>query len=309
MPNKPKISIIVPVYNVEKYIRRCLDSIKEQTFTDWECICVDDGSPDNSGRICDEYAKKDSRFVVIHKKNGGVSSARNSGLNVAKGEWISFIDSDDWIEKETYESVIKVAENNCVDLVQFGIVIEKDEKIILEKSYKDGFVGDLSESFEPSAWHKLFLRKIIYANNIRFPEGITLSEDRYFSFMCYLNASKIYSLNKCFYHYRCYSESSTHKMSEKNIQDEINAITLMENALSCSNKKSDFEKVLINQKIEAKNHALFLLEKPNFFLWRKLYSEVDEFLEKSKGKKKVLYVLLKLHLDFLVKFLIKIFVK
>lgn len=309
MSNSPKISIIVPVYNVEKYIRRCLDSILAQTFTDWECICVDDGTPDNSGKICDEYAKKDSRVVVIHKENGGVSSARNAGLDVAKGEYVTFCDSDDWIEKETYETVIKVAENNCVDLVQFGILIEKDGKVIRKKSYKDGFVDDLSLSFEPSVCHKLFLRKIIYANNIRFPSGITLSEDRYFSFMCYLNASKIYNLNECFYHYRCYGESSTHKMSEKNIQDEVNAITLMENALYCSNKKSKFEKVLINQKIEAKNHALFLLEKPDFSLWRNLYPEVEEFLLKKNGKKKVLYVLLKMHLDFLVKVIIKIFAK
>ncbi len=301
----PTVSIIVPVYNVEKYIRRCLDSIVAQTFTDWECILIDDGTPDNSGKICDEYAARDSRFVVIHKANGGVSSARNAGLDVANGEWITFVDSDDWIEKETYQTVLKVAENNCADLVQFGILIEKDEKIIRQKNYKEGFVENLSDFFEPSTWHKLFLRKIICANNIRFPLGITLSEDRYFSFMCYFNASRIYNLSECFYHYRCYSESSTHKMSEENIQDELNAITMMENAIYHSNKKSNFEKVLINQKIEAKNHALFLLEEPNFSLWRKLYPEVDRFLLNTKGKKKVLYVLLKLHFDFLVKFLIK----
>lgn len=101
--SSPKISIIVPVYNVEKYIRRCLDSIAGQTFTDWECICVDDGTPDASGKICDEYAQKDGRFVVIHKENGGVSSARNVGLDVAKGEYVTFCDSDDWVEKEMLE--------------------------------------------------------------------------------------------------------------------------------------------------------------------------------------------------------------
>ena len=93
----PEISIIIPVYKAEKYLRRCLDSVLSQTLSNWECILVDDGSPDQSGAICDEYAAKDSRFRVIHKPNGGVSSARNEGLDTAKGEFICFIDSDDWV--------------------------------------------------------------------------------------------------------------------------------------------------------------------------------------------------------------------
>ena len=105
------ISIIVPVYNVEKYLRRCLDSILAQTFTDFECICIDDGSSDGSGKILDEYAEKDFRFVVIHKDNGGVSSARNAGLDVARGEWLAFVDSDDWVEKNfLYRSRIQRGE-------------------------------------------------------------------------------------------------------------------------------------------------------------------------------------------------------
>ena len=100
----PKISIIVPVYQVEKYLRRCLDSIVAQTFTDWECILVDDGSPDNSGKICDEYAEIDNRFRVFHQENAGVSAARNKGLDVAKGEWITFVDSNDYIEEDYLQS-------------------------------------------------------------------------------------------------------------------------------------------------------------------------------------------------------------
>lgn len=99
----PKISIIVPVYKVEKYLHRCLDSIVAQTFTDWECILVDDGSPDGSGKICDEYAEKDGRFKVFHQENQGVSAARNKGLDNAKGEWIGFVDSDDWVSKEYFQ--------------------------------------------------------------------------------------------------------------------------------------------------------------------------------------------------------------
>ena len=94
----PKISIIVPVYKVEKYLHKCIDSILAQTFKDFELILVDDGSPDNCGKICDEYAKRDNRIVVVHKENGGQASARNRGINIARGDYIGFVDSDDWID-------------------------------------------------------------------------------------------------------------------------------------------------------------------------------------------------------------------
>lgn len=117
----PKISCIVPVYNVEKYLRRCVDSILNQTFTDFELILVDDGSLDNSPAICDEYAVKDSRIKVIHKVNGGVSSARNVGLDVAKGEWICFVDSDDLIEADYMQKMYEAAINNNSDFIMCGI--------------------------------------------------------------------------------------------------------------------------------------------------------------------------------------------
>src|SRR5665647_2657921 len=103
--HNPLISIIVPIYKVENYIRNCVDSILNQTYKNLEVILVDDGSTDNCGNICDEYSLKDNRIKTIHKKNGGLSSARNAGLDVAKGEYIGFIDSDDWIEKDMYESL------------------------------------------------------------------------------------------------------------------------------------------------------------------------------------------------------------
>lgn len=152
----PTISIIIPVYKVEKYLSKCLDSIAAQTFTDWECILIDDGSPDASGKICDEYAQKDSRFVVIHKKNAGVSAARNDGLKNARGKWISFFDSDDTIDKETYEDSLKVAEEKNADLVQWGIILETDGKEIKRNSCKEGLLEaeDLFEYFEPSTWYR-----------------------------------------------------------------------------------------------------------------------------------------------------------
>lgn len=104
----PLISVIVPIYNVEKYLARCVDSIVNQTYKDFELILVDDGSPDNSGKICDEYAKKDSRIKVVHKKNGGLSDARNAGMAVATGEYISFIDSDDYVSDDFFECLLDV---------------------------------------------------------------------------------------------------------------------------------------------------------------------------------------------------------
>ena len=115
----PKISIIIPMYNVEKYLRRCLDSVKNQTFTDWQAILVDDGSPDKSGEIAESYAAADSRFIVVHKENGGLSDARNAGMPMATGEYIMFLDSDDFIHPQTMEIAYFLAKKKDSDIVSF----------------------------------------------------------------------------------------------------------------------------------------------------------------------------------------------
>ena len=115
----PKISIIIPMYNVEKYLRRCLDSVLNQTFQEWQAICVDDGSPDNSGAIAEEYAVRDKRFVVVHKENGGLSDARNAGFPYAKGKYIMYLDSDDFIHPQTMEIAYNTAEKNKSDIASF----------------------------------------------------------------------------------------------------------------------------------------------------------------------------------------------
>src|SRR4051794_4889210 len=112
----PKISIVVPVYKVEKYIKRCVDSILAQTYQDFELILVDDGSPDNCGKICDSLAKQDKRIKVIHKENGGLSTARNAGIDVAVGEYIGFVDSDDWVTKDMFEYLLNLIEDNECDI-------------------------------------------------------------------------------------------------------------------------------------------------------------------------------------------------
>ena len=115
----PAISVIIPIYNVEKYLRRCLDSVKNQTFPDWEAICVNDGSPDNSAEILEEYAKKDARFKIVNKENGGLSDARNAGMAVASGKYILYLDSDDFIHPQTMEIAYSLASRDGSDIVSF----------------------------------------------------------------------------------------------------------------------------------------------------------------------------------------------
>lgn len=181
--NTLKISIIVPVYKVENYLHRCLDSIVNQTFKDWECILVDDGSPDNCPRICNEYAERDHRFRVIHQENAGVSAARNNGLNEAKGEWIGFVDADDWLEPNMYEFLYQNAIEKNADVACCGAKFYKNGKTE-DVPFKDK--GDVFYKFQHYQvymhviWNKLIKRELI--GNIRFDTQIKIAEDLLFVF-------------------------------------------------------------------------------------------------------------------------------
>lgn len=189
----PEISIIVPVYNAERYLRQCLDSIIAQTFTDWECILVDDGSKDKSGSICDEYAQKDNRFRVIHKENGGVSSTRNLGLSEAKGNYICFLDSDDRMKLELLKTCIeKIGDSDVLifGFERFGYRTDrmtlKDLKVSGKEDCKS-FLYELKENGETSEffcfpWNKLYKRDLLIDYNIQFPSDISLREDEIFAY-------------------------------------------------------------------------------------------------------------------------------
>lgn len=191
MMSNPKISIIIPVYNAERYLRQCLDSILAQTYPDWECILVDDGSKDSSGDICDEYTQKDSRFKVYHKENGGVSSARNCGLDNARGEWIGWVDSDDYVEPEFLQNFMELPQD--VDMLQQGFHATnwhdgkgnreiytkcrycKDRKELLPSIIQILRIGQF-----PYLWCKLFKKSIIETNELRFNTSISFQEDYLF---------------------------------------------------------------------------------------------------------------------------------
>ncbi len=202
----PKISVIVPVYKVEEYLRRCVDSILNQTFQDFELILVDDGSPDNCPQICDEYAQKDNRVFVIHKENGGLSDARNKGIDWAfensDSEWITFIDSDDWVYAQYLELLYKgVIENNC-EISSCRYYSTKGElpeekgseiKILFPEDFWTGFGINAV-----AAWGKLYKKKLW--ENYRFPKG-KIHEDQYTTYKLIFSTNKIFLVTKELYYY------------------------------------------------------------------------------------------------------------
>ena len=164
MKKNPKISIIIPIYNVEKYLRRCLDCVLNQTFTDWQAICVDDGSPDKSGEIADEYAKRDKRFVVIHKENGGQSDARNIGMQHATGDYILFLDSDDFIHLQTLELTYNAAKQKNADMVMFDHDVKFHNR--LRKKMLQGV--DITDVFPENKNKKYGNERIYSLKNVIF---------------------------------------------------------------------------------------------------------------------------------------------
>lgn len=206
-----KISIIVPVYKVEKELDRCVQSLLKQTYENIEIILVDDGSPDCCPKLCDEYAKNDSRVSVIHKKNGGLSDARNAGLRIAKGEYILYIDSDDYIDLNSCAYFVEAIKNQKIDIVVGNAVMEKNEKIeyMVHTATSDGRVYMAEEfikkSIKASQWYapacfNMYRREFLIQNNLYFKEGIYF-EDMQMLPRVFLLADKITCINRVFYHY------------------------------------------------------------------------------------------------------------
>lgn len=208
------VSVIIPVYNVEKYLRRCLDSVIEQTYKDIEIILVDDGSKDSSGRICDEYALKDSRIRVIHKENGGLSDARNAGLDAVHGEYIYFLDSDDHIKRNAIELLTAFAEKEQADIVRLNVWMFPDEegtyippqqKLINYPALKGAeHIIQLfrnEKRWFPGAPTGFFRAGYLKKEGLRFKKGIHY-EDLLFSGIAYVRAEKVSNIRRYLYYYR-----------------------------------------------------------------------------------------------------------
>lgn len=226
---KDTISVIIPVYNVEAYIRKSLESVCRQSYKDLEIIIIDDGSTDSSGIICDEYARKDKRIIVKHQKNGGAASAKNTGLKIANGEYLAFLDSDDFLELDAYEIMVRELNKYQADVVQCGFYKvyknKREEKLdILEVKEFDAcsYLKHFTENWTCGLlWDKLYRRRIF--DNIYFEEGHKI-DDEFFTYKGIMNARKIIKVPYVVYDYRqrlssvMLSENSQEKIIEDTLE-------------------------------------------------------------------------------------------
>lgn len=214
------ISVIVPVFNIEEYVGECIESIISQSYKDLEIILVDDGSTDCSGQICDSYAGKDRRIQVIHKSNGGLVSARKAGLEIAKGEYISYVDGDDWIDSQMYQKILEI--NSSADIIAFAGYEEyapKEKCGYKKNTVKEGLYQSEDERFRLYScmmvngnffengvltylWSKLIRREILMTMQMNVPDIISYAEDAACVYPCLLKAESIYVTNELLYHYR-----------------------------------------------------------------------------------------------------------
>lgn len=274
--NAPLISIIIPVYNIGKYLRRCLDSVVNQTYKNIEIICIDDGSTDNSGSICDEYAEKDARVKVIHKVNGGVSAARNSGLELMRGVYFTFVDGDDYLRNNCIEYMYATMTANKSDLIQIEFVtghddafpdIKSKEALLLYDKYK-ALSGFKTHS---TAWGKLYKAEI--HSHIRFPVGL-INEDEatYYQYVYSSNLICI-SNQRCYYYY----QSSNSIMRNNRIS--MDFVQIYNDRLRYFEEKDDYL-----YKKTCERYALVLILSYGSFLRKKAFKEQLDVLQSEYKK-------------------------
>ncbi|MEZ7568731.1 MULTISPECIES: glycosyltransferase family 2 protein [Streptococcus] len=225
---KPLLTVAIPVYNVERYLKRCIESVLAQEWKDYEILLVDDGSTDHSPQICDDYVKDYDFISVIHKENGGLSEARNTGISHAKGEYVYFPDSDDWIEPDTFIVLAEALESQEFDIISFNrdFVKGEEDAIVSEPEVtqvfegKDAFVQMLKHRYITGfANDKIYRKSLFVDNNILFPSR-KYYEDLGTNYKLFLSAKKVYATNQKYYHYLIDNpDSITQSWNEKKFRD------------------------------------------------------------------------------------------
>lgn len=271
-----KISAIIAVYQAEKYLIRCLDGLRNQTFSDFEVLLIDDGSKDASGKICDNYAENDHRFKVYHKKNGGVCSARQMGLDKAIGEYVIHVDPDDWIEINMFQELYAAAKQSNADLVICDFFVETKKNRIYQKEEprlqtEKQFFYDMISTLHGSCWNKLVRRSCFVKYKINFPQNMVMWEDKFINLKLAEQPIKVSYLPKAFYHYDASinNNSAVRSWSRKKLESQKTVISWLE-------QKNDpkVSKELVDLKKDAKTTAFFSKEiSRNEF--RNLYPEIN----------------------------------
>lgn len=287
-----KISVIIPIYNVEKYLEKCLKSVINQTYKDLEIICVDDCSPDNSNKIVQEYLKKDSRIKLIKReKNGGISAARNSGLKITTGEYIYFLDSDDWIDLDYLEKMVSAIKENNVDVVLNTKIVKEEERKqnvqflpnLCPQSLENKFLNtqDCVWKLVWNVWAYLWKKSALDKIDAKFPEGY-INEDMYFQSIVLSSLDKIYVIRNSSYHYLIRKNSISDDLKSKRSREVFNILKIL-------NKTADyyFKKGILN----FVNIKLFVLitifdcddKELVFEELRKYFLRIKENVEKNKN--------------------------
>ena len=290
---KPLLTVVIPVYNVEKYLNRCLESILIQGWKNYDIILVDDGSTDRSPQICDDYVKAYDFISVIHKENGGLSDARNTGLSQAKGEYVYFPDSDDWIEPDTFIALAEALESQKFDIISFNREFVKgEEDVIISDPVetqvfegKDAFVQMLKHSYITGfANDKIYRKSLFVDHDILFPKG-KYYEDLGTNYKLFLSAKKVYATNQKYYHYLIDNpDSITQSWNEKKFRDMFEFYKEV--------FYSDFVRSQLNQEelhisqlyyVNGLTHILASLYKAKLHKhYGEITSEVKQELEKNK---------------------------
>lgn len=315
-----KVSIVVPVYNSERYINHCLDSIISQDFDNLDIIIIDDGSTDNSFAVCKDYKNRDCRVKLFKQQNKGVSAARNKGINEAIGEYIVFIDSDDYIESNFISSLLKLLINESVDLVITNYKIintatgiteynaKKESKLVSTYSFFYDYWKNYHLGYVNAPWNKIFKMSIIKDNNLRFPTDISMGEDGYFNVKYLHYCKNIYIYEEYLYNFRIHPTQSTKKifknhfyMMDKifdNIEIELRRYKLLE---SESFKEIHYVEYLNELKL-----SLYYLFKDNTIKLRKKMILLKSICEEKRTQIMLNTVKGKNFKDMLLLFLIKI---
>ena len=315
------ISIIIPVYNVENYLHQCVDSVLAQTYQDFEVILVDDGSPDNCPKICDEYAQKDSRVHVIHQKNSGVSAARNNGIEHAKGEWITFVDSDDWVSKNYLENF--EIDKSAADIIVQGLQYinhntaevheyKELENNIFDKHSASSIVinNDLLMQGYPvcKAFRKNFLEK----HNLRFDITLSTHEDIIFVLQSFVASEVIELRNGTLYNYRYFHSSNTLSSKAHCWEETLDSSKKMLSAMKCAIvhfgiSDKEYKKYLYSRCVQPHVKALFDVKYDGIFTFYKTITyilkdriNIVKYYLPKNNKRKLIKFLISYRLDFLL---------